>query len=119
MREDIYGPQLLECFNTTDEPLTIMQAAKRVQCSRQRAYTWVEKNRHQLVSIAKARHGGMTYMARTNPHLTERRRDSGGDDSGELTVGSLLKVSHLALSNGQVVLSLETATGEQVKAVLA
>jgi hypothetical protein len=96
-----------------------MQAAELVQCSRQRAYTWVEKNRHQLVSIAKARHGGMTYLGRANPHLTERRRDGGGDGSGELTVGSHLTVSHMALSNGQIVLTLETATGEQVKAVLA
>jgi hypothetical protein len=119
MREDTYGPMLLELFNSATAPITIIDAAERVGCSKQRAYTWVEKNRHKLVGITKARHGGMTYMGRENPSLKDarpERRNGGG--TGDLSIGSILTVSDLVLSGGQIVLTLALSNGEHVTATL-
>jgi len=118
MREDTFGPRLLELFNTTTEAVTIIGAADAIGCSKQRAYTWVEKNRHRLVGVSKARNGGMAYMGRENPALRDARRDDNGGGSGDLSVGSVITISDLSLSGGQIVVTFALANGEHVKATL-
>jgi hypothetical protein len=90
-----------------------------VGCSKQRAYTWVEKNRHQLVGITKARHGGMTYMGRQNPALKDARPEGrNGGGSGDLSIGSIITVSDMVLSGGEIILTLALSNGEHVTASL-
>lgn len=118
MREDTFGPLLLDQFNTTTEPLTIIEAAEKVGCSKQRAYTWVEKNRHKLVGVSKAKHGGMGYMGRENPSLRTVKRDDNGGEGADLSVGSIVTISDLSLSGGNIVVTFALANGEHVKATL-
>jgi hypothetical protein len=115
MREDTFGPMLLEHFNSTETPTTITEAAELVGCSKQRAYVWLERNRHVLTQTGKARHGGVEYMGRDNPHVGNVTVSAGAGSEG-VTVGSILTVTGMAVLGSNVRLTLKTVSGEQLDA---
>jgi hypothetical protein len=117
MREDHYGPLLFDLFDTTTEPIPTTRAAELVGCSKQRAYTWVNDNRTQLVSVGRVKFGGLGYMTRTNPHYLAATTT--GTNTGNLDIGTHLTITSIALRAGHIIITALDDSGATVELVPA
>lgn len=104
MKKDEYGPQfeeLLERATETGEGITAAELAKETGSSRQRAYAWVDNNRHKLRPAGKSEYGANRWVLAKNGEVQE---------SGTVATGSRLLVRDVRWQGG-LVLELELDDG--------
>jgi hypothetical protein len=112
MKRDEFGPKFEALLAEHPEGLTPAQLSDLAGSSRQRAYTWVQKNRHRLHSGGRTAHGATAYTLRNGVHPAA----GGPTSSSGIVVGSHLLVRSMRWSPSGLELVMEADDGTEVAA---
>jgi len=122
MKQDIYGTQIREIYETTQEPLSAAEVADMIGSSKTRVYTWVQRNRGNLIAMERNDKGGVTYLYRGNPNAPSTAPTAASNPTqtdGGIEVGTELTVIGVrVVPGGGVVVRLQDEHGTMLDATL-
>lgn len=120
MKEDDYGHQI-ERYIAEHGPVSAAQIVEGVGCSRQRVYTWLQRNRPRLRANGMGTHGAKTFTLRTEVPVPT---GGGGDVTTErmsqgVSIGDSLLIAGMRWVRGELVIALEAEDGTELVARVA
>lgn len=114
-REDEYGPLLKQAvIDAGTEGISVGELYPKVGCSRQRAYSWVEREKANLRAVDKSSKGGVRYTW-VDSSRTPRGVPTASMRGVEgVEVGSQLTITRMRWVEGKLAMTVRAGDGTEL-----